>query len=203
MLQLYDSVHKQELCQVVPTGLRLNAAQLPARSEREVCLPSWQTENGSFVMVAARSTRAPSTAVVVVKCSMLEWHFQVQIVCECCSGQSSSVQDTSAGCWWTNAGCCSQQACVFPSVGQTFIPLRHPATCVPLYDPVFPLLTRPCLWSPPLPSPHYCSGWWLVQAGELYKFPWFVKTHIIDQCRFRPLWLMWEILYFCINVYWL
>lgn len=136
MLLLHDSVHKHELCQVVPTG-RLNTVQTTVWSEREVCLLLWKTENGSCLMDAAQSTRAPST-VVVDKCSLLNWHFQVQIVCESCCSQSSSVQDISAGCWWTNAHCCSEQACVFPSVSQTFIPLWHPATCVPLYDPILP-----------------------------------------------------------------
>lgn len=56
---------------------------------------------------------------------------------------------------------------------------------------------------PSLSLHHYHSGCWLVQSGYLCVLLWSVKAYIIDQCWFRPLWLMWEILYFCINVYWL
>lgn len=168
-------------------------------SEREVCLLLWKTENGSCLMAAARSTRAPST-VVVVKCSLLDWHFQVQIVCECCSRQSSSVQDASAGCWWTNAGCCSEQVVSFRLLDKLSY---HYSTLPPVFPSMtlcYPLLPLPA----PEPSPLPLPLWLLASTGRgSPHVPRSFKAHIIDQCRFRPLWLMWEILYFCINVYWL
>lgn len=144
----------------------------------EVCLLLWLTENGSCLMATARSTRAPSTALVV-KCSSLGRHFQVQIVC---GGQSSRVQDTSAVCWWTNTGCCSDLACLSPCWTNSFFFFYHysnPATCVPFYDPMFPLFS-------PLPAPRtpLLPFWLLVSSGG--GSPCVRPVHQSPHCRPVP-----------------
>lgn len=56
----------------------------------------------------------------------------------------------------------------FPLLDKLFYHYSNPATCVPLYDPMFPL------FPPSLPAPgppYYHSGCWLVQAGDLHVFP--------------------------------
>lgn len=86
----------------------------------------------------------------------------------------------------TNAGCC-----IFPcwTNFRTTIP-----PVFPFHDPVFPPST-------PIPLPLWLL---LVCTGKgSQRVARSSQAHIVDECRFRPLWLVWEILYFCINVYWL
>lgn len=132
-------------------------------SEWEVCLLLWKTENGSYLMDAARSTRAPSIAVVV-KCSLLDWHFQVQIVWMLqqaerqCSGHFSSL--LMDRCWLLLRARPCLSLC-WTDFRTTMAPchLCSPMwPCVPLCCP-FPAL------NPPLPSSHYHSGCRLVQTG--------------------------------------
>lgn len=142
------------------------------RPEREVCLLLWRIENGSCLMDAARSIRAPSTAVVV-KCSPFgSTFFRCRESVNAAAGRAPVFRMLQRDAVGKNAGCCSEQAWVFPSVGHTFKPLRHPATCVPLLDPVFPSVA-PSL--PLNPLSHYHSGCWLVQAGDLHLYPGRLK----------------------------
>lgn len=132
-----------------PLGCVWTPPNCTAWSEREACLLLWRTENGSFFKwVQHEGTRVPSAAVVVT-CSLLDWHFQVQIVCECCGRLSSGVQDSSAG----PAAAAQNKPVSFPLLDKLWCHYANPATCVPPHDPVFPSVTPlphpPCPWTPP------------------------------------------------------
>ena len=146
-----------------------------AWSEWEVCLRKW-------LLFGRMQQEAPERPLLppCSTCSSLGV-FQVQI------SLWMLQQDASAGRRWTNAGCCSEGAGVSQHLCS---PLSPPPSLPPSLPPTTLAVgcyRRGIFTCPSLPSHN---------SGPL-------KAHIIDQCRFRPLWLMWEILYFCINVYWL